>query len=55
MLWHPLQREVTRCVLFATVRDLLTATKVFFDCCNSSPDRVRPIIAAIPHGFRRRT
>ena len=48
MLWRQFRREVTHCELFDTVQDLLTATRAFFEGCNSRPDRVRTIIGAHP-------
>ena len=48
MLWRQFRREVTHCELFATVQDLLTATRAFFDNCNHTPDKVRTIIGAHP-------
>jgi putative transposase len=48
MLWRPFRRQVNHYELFDTFQDLPTATRVFFNHCNSSPDRVRTIIGAHP-------
>lgn len=48
MLWRHYRREVTHCELFASVKDLLTATADFFERHNAMPDKVLSIIGAHP-------
>ena len=48
MLRRHFRREVTHCELFDSVDALLRATAAFFDRCNRTPGRVRPIIGAHP-------
>lgn len=46
MLWRHFRREVTHCELYATVKDLLAASRDFFERHNQVPDRVRSIIGS---------
>lgn len=46
MLWRHFRREVTHCELYATVKDLLAASRDFFERHNQVPDRVRLIIGS---------
>ena len=48
MLWRQFRREVTHCELFASVKDLLAASKDFFNRYNCCPERALTIIGAIP-------
>lgn len=42
------RREVTHCELFPSVKALITATRDFFDCYNSCPWQILPIIGSDP-------
>lgn len=46
MLWRHFRREVTHCELYATVKDLLAASRDFFERHNQVPERVRSIIGS---------
>jgi len=46
MLWRHFRREVTNCELYATVKDLLAASRDFFEWHNQVPERVRSIIGS---------
>ena len=46
MLWRHFRREVTHCELYATVKDLLAASRGFFDRYNQAPERVLSIIGS---------
>lgn len=46
MLWRHFRREVTHCELFATVKELLSASRDFFDRHNQMPERVLSIIGS---------
>lgn len=46
MLWRHFRREVTHCELFATVKELLAASRDFFDRYNHIPERVLSIIGS---------
>ena len=46
MLWRHFRREVTHCELFATVKELLNASRDFFDRHNQIPERVLSIIGS---------
>ena len=48
MLWRHFRREVTHCELFASVKELLTATRNFFDRYNNMTEKVLTIIGALP-------
>jgi len=48
MLWRHFRREVTHCELFASVKELLQATRNFFNYYNTMPDKVLSIIGAHP-------
>jgi transposase len=48
MLWRHFRREVTHCELFVTVKDLLAASRDFFDRYNQMPERVLSIIGSHP-------
>lgn len=45
-LWRQFRREVTHCELFASVIELLDATKAFFDRCNDMKYKILSIIGA---------
>lgn len=47
-LWRQFRREVTHCELFASVIDLLDATKDFFDRYNDMKDKILTIIGTHP-------
>jgi transposase len=46
MLWRHFRREVTHCELYATVKELLAASRAFFDRYNQRPERVLSIIGS---------
>ena len=46
MLWRHFRREATHCELYATVKDLLAASRDFFERHNQVPERVRSIIGS---------
>jgi transposase len=46
MLWRHFRREVTHCELFETVKELLNASRDFFDHHNQMPERVLSIIGS---------
>lgn len=46
MLWRHFRREVTHCELFETVKELLNASRDFFDRYNQVPERVLSIIGS---------
>jgi transposase len=46
MLWRHFRREVTHCELYATVKELLAASRDFFDRNNQAPERVLSIIGS---------
>jgi len=46
MLWRHFRREVTHCELFATVKELLNASRDFFDRHNRMPEQVLSIIGS---------
>jgi putative transposase len=46
MLWRHFRREVTHCELFETVKELLNASRDFFDRHNQMPERVLSIIGS---------
>ena len=48
MLWRHFRREVTHCELFESVKALLSAAQDFFDRYNLCPQRILPVIGAIP-------
>ncbi len=48
MLWRHFRREVTHCELYATVKELLAASRDFFDRYNQVPERVLSIIGSHP-------
>lgn len=48
MLWRHFRREVTHCELFPSVKELLEATKSFFDKYNNTKDQILKIIGAHP-------
>ena len=48
MLWRHFRREVTHCELYASVKDLLLASRDFFDRFNLRPELVLSIIGAHP-------
>lgn len=48
MLWRHFRREVTHCELFVSVKELLKATRQFFEKYNAMPDKVLSIIGAHP-------
>jgi len=48
MLWRHFQHEVTHCELYATVKDLLAASRDFFDRNNQAPEPVLSIIGSHP-------
>ena len=48
MLWRHFRREVTHCELYASVKDLLLASRDFFDRFNLLPELVLSIIGAHP-------
>jgi len=46
MLWRHFRREVTHCELYATVKELLAASRDFFDRFNQMPERVLSLIGS---------
>jgi putative transposase len=46
VLWRHFRREVTHCELFATVKELLNASRDFFDRHNQMPEWVLSIIGS---------
>lgn len=46
MLWRHFRREVTHCELYTTVKELLAASRDFFDRYNQVPERVLSIIGS---------
>lgn len=48
MLWRHFRREVTHCELYATVKDLLAASRDFFERHNQMPEPVPSIIGSRP-------
>lgn len=46
MLWRHFRREVTHCELYATVKDLLAASRDFFHRYNQVPEQVLSIIGS---------
>lgn len=48
MLWRHFRREVTHCELFASVKELLEATRNFFDRYNNMKEKILTIIGAHP-------
>jgi len=48
MLWRHFRREVTHCELFTSMKELLQATRNFFNYYNTMPDKVLSIIGAHP-------
>ncbi len=48
MLWRHFRREVTHCELFESVKALVSAAQDFFDRYNLCPQRILPVIGAIP-------
>lgn len=48
MLWRHFRREVTHCELFPSVKELLEATKSFFDRYNNMKEQILTIIGANP-------
>jgi putative transposase len=49
MLWRQFRREVTHCELFASLKDLVTASLELFERYNQTPSRVLSIIGALPN------
>lgn len=48
MFWRHFRREVTHCELFVSVKELLKATRDFFNRYNVMSDKVLSIIGAHP-------